>query len=223
MTLFTRGLRLLKRPPRAPVVPPVADVVARCPVPVFGLDSEVQGLRFKTFTYAEEEVELLFQRLNAAGFGPGIQIGSRLAEDGDTERFLDLLVRAAAQGAAFAFAPQESMQTRLAGMHDDPANPFVMLDEYPLSGQVAEVTLGDGWTGQATVWQWQMPQPLRALVLRREHPLIIASYDITTDNLVQCLAHVVPVIDRPDLIESYQRAFDDRRHVAIEHNRPAKQ
>lgn len=200
----------LRRDRHRPTVPPVADVVAGSPVPVYGLAEEVLDLRFRGFTYSADEVELLFQRPTTLDFAPGLRIGSCRTEGDEPERFVDMLIRSAAQLAALDFG-SDKLRATARPLLNDPDNPFALLDQFPLSGSNEFVELGDGWQGSVLVWQWKLPQPLRAMALGDKNPIIIASYDIETEHLLHCLRSVVPISDRPDLIAGYQAAFDEHR------------
>jgi hypothetical protein len=190
-------------------MPTVAEVVAGLPAPVFGLDSEVLDLHFRTFSHSAEEVELIFHRVPAMNLGPGLRLASRVNTGEEDEQFYDMIVRAAAQRAALDFGLPK-IRAAYQSMPYDPQDPFRLLDDFPLSGANVEVTLGDGWQGSALVWQWRMPQALRAMVLRRDPLITVASYDLSTEQLVHALSFAVPIGDRPDLIAGYQRAFNER-------------
>jgi hypothetical protein len=196
-------------------VPPIADIVAQSAVPVYGLATEVMDLRFRGFSYSADEVELLFQRPTTVDFAPGIRIGSRKADGREAERFMDMLIRSAAQFAALNFGTDKLRATAQPFLHDQD-NPFALLDTFPLSGTNEFVALGDGWQGSVLVWQWKLPQPLRAMAIGTENPVIIASYDLTNEQLLLCLENVVPINDRPELIAGYQAAFDERRRARHE-------
>jgi hypothetical protein len=208
MSILIRGLRALKRQPRLAPIPTIAEAVAGCRVPAFGLDGEALDMRFVSFSHSQDAIDFLFQRPAMFEPRPGLRISSRAADGEETERYLDVLIRAAAQSAALDFGTQAFREKHAPRV--EAGDPFAMLDEFPLAGQDVPITLGDGWRGRATVWQWRLPQPLRALAINHANPLIIASYDLTTEQLVPLLAQVVPVRDRPALIQQYQRAFDER-------------
>ncbi|HUF54185.1 MAG TPA: hypothetical protein VMR52_10490 [Dehalococcoidia bacterium] len=205
----------IRRQRRRPQIPTIAELVAASTVPVYGLENEVLDLRFKGFTYSSDEVELLFQRPSSLGFGPGVRIGSRRTDGTDPERFVDMLIRSAAQRAALDFS-SDQFRMMVRPFFDNRENPFALLDQFPLSGTTEFVQTGDGGQGSVLIWQWKLPAPLRAMALGERNPIIVASYDLSTEHLLHVLESLVPINDRPDLTASFQAAFDERRRAQHE-------
>lgn len=195
---------------KASKAPPIADAVAGIGIPVYGLESEIFDLHFREFTYSPDEVELVFQRGGPSDMRPGIRIRSRRTAGNEPERFVDMLVRAAAQAAALDFGGERTRAAAQPYLRDK-NNPFAMLEQYTLSGSNESVVLGDAFQASVLIWQWKAPHPLRAAALRERDPIVVASYGLETDQLLECLRSVVPVNERSGLIEAYQAAFDKQR------------